>query len=715
MAALVIIVGVTGLSSIISIGNSLDKFVSQSMRISSGSEILKTILSELNSTLKSVILSSDSGEFNRHSGDIKHFNEKFNAGLRELSNLNLSAEHREQMKKIEIYESEIKRLSNRIINQIREKHILSEKMAELQEATFQSFDRVNSHTATLSDNADFMAMVETEKMIGNITGRQTENSDLISLTKSDSVNVPIRNIGISESVKTLETFNSRILVMIKSSMTVKSLIGMLGLTVNRIVNLDNRDLLPVLNDSFNDRCASITDNLEEMLQIAAEEEKQLLKQIDSEITIFRNNVKSLVEFRSTQLNNALEAQKDITEYNKVFKSISNIVTAISLELEADGNRDASNARDLIGKSEIIIYITLFVVLVIGYFSSGIILRPINRLSLMLREVMRHEKDLTGRLQIDNQDETGELSKWFNLFLDNFQEAIRRVGQESVTISGSADILLDVSATLSSSTENVKTMSSNVVSASEQINNNISTVAASSEEVSVIINSIASAVEQMSATSKEVAQVCERASHISGEANRRSEKSSELITILGEAAQKIGNVLKIINDIADQTKLLALNATIEAARAGEAGKGFAVVAEEVKELARQTSDATSEIGKQINQIQEVTVSAVNSIVEVAEINSEVNSIMDSIAASVEEQSISTNEMSRNVTGVSSEIREIAKNINQIAMGTRSITDNIRNVADNAGDSADCALRTETNSKALADLAEKLMNLVKEYRV
>ncbi len=58
--------------------------------------------------------------------------------------------------------------------------------------------------------------------------------------------------------------------------------------------------------------------------------------------------------------------------------------------------------------------------------------------------------------------------------------------------------------------------------------------------------------------------------------------------------RVNEVTDKIDAIARQTRMLALNATIEAARAGEMGRGFAVVASEVKDLARQTSDATNRI-------------------------------------------------------------------------------------------------------------------------
>ena len=75
-------------------------------------------------------------------------------------------------------------------------------------------------------------------------------------------------------------------------------------------------------------------------------------------------------------------------------------------------------------------------------------------------------------------------------------------------------------------------------------------------------------------------------------------TDETVRKLGESSAEIGNVIKVITSIAEQTNLLALNATIEAARAGEAGKGFAVVANEVKELAKETAQATEDIGQKI---------------------------------------------------------------------------------------------------------------------
>src|SRR6185369_12057360 len=92
----------------------------------------------------------------------------------------------------------------------------------------------------------------------------------------------------------------------------------------------------------------------------------------------------------------------------------------------------------------------------------------------------------------------------------------------------------------------------------------------------------------------------------------AESTTATVTKLGASSVEIGEVIKVITSIAAQTNLLALNATIEAARAGEAGKGFAVVANEVKELAKQTAEATEDISHKIGAIQNDTQEAVTAV-------------------------------------------------------------------------------------------------------
>ena len=120
------------------------------------------------------------------------------------------------------------------------------------------------------------------------------------------------------------------------------------------------------------------------------------------------------------------------------------------------------------------------------------------------------------------------------------------------------------------------------------------------------------------------------------------------------------------------------ARLRVARAGEAGKGFAVVANEVKELAKETAKATEDISQKIEAIQEDTRGAVEAIGRIGQIINEINSIQNTIASAVEEQTATTNEIGRSVTEAATGTAEIAHTITGVATAARSTTQGCTNV-------------------------------------
>jgi GAF domain-containing protein len=109
-----------------------------------------------------------------------------------------------------------------------------------------------------------------------------------------------------------------------------------------------------------------------------------------------------------------------------------------------------------------------------------------------------------------------------------------------------------------------------------------------------------------------------------------------VEALDEASAAVGEVIRIISGIADQTNLLALNATIEAARAGELGKGFAVVASEVKDLARETANATQRVSDQIAGIQASSKAVASGIHTTGEIIGQLDVVQARMGEVLEEQ-------------------------------------------------------------------------------
>ncbi len=210
-------------------------------------------------------------------------------------------------------------------------------------------------------------------------------------------------------------------------------------------------------------------------------------------------------------------------------------------------------------------------------------------------------------------------------------------------------------------EKVGSMNDTLFEASE----NVGSVAESAVGMSASVNSVASAMEQMYASHSEITRSAAECAQVTNTAARKTDITFELVNRLGRAAAQIGDIIDLINGIAGKTNLLALNAAIEAAGAGEAGKGFAVVANEVKELAKQTAGATGEIRRMVTGMQEQTSEAVEAIEGINREISGVDGFMARIAASVEEQTSTTNEVTRNVAQSAESAESVARNIHLAA--------------------------------------------------
>jgi len=315
-----------------------------------------------------------------------------------------------------------------------------------------------------------------------------------------------------------------------------------------------------------------------------------------------------------------------------------------------------------------------------------ITRPLNVAVAAMRDIAEGEGDLITRLEVRSRDEIGELAHCFNSFLEKMRQTIRTIADNAQSVASSSEELSSVSQQMSSNSEETATQANVVSAASEQVSKNVQTVAAGAEE--------------MSASIKEIAKNTSEAARVAKEAVEVAEKTNQTIAKLGDSSAEIGNVVKVITSIAEQTNLLALNATIEAARAGEAGKGFAVVANEVKELAKQTAQATEDISNKVGAIQQDTQGAVEAIQRIGGIIHQVNDIANTIASAVEEQSVTTNEMSRNVVEASKGSNEIVQNITGVAQAAQS--------------TASGATETQAAAQELARLASELQSLVNQFK-
>jgi len=381
---------------------------------------------------------------------------------------------------------------------------------------------------------------------------------------------------------------------------------------------------------------------------------------------------------------------------------------------------------------------------LSYFISRAISRRIKQTTAMLKDIAEGEGDLTVRLQIASHDEIGDMSENFNLFVNKLQKSIKTVTDNTGVLNKTVDSLTSISHDLAGGVQQMSNQSVTVASAAEEVSANVDNVtntaetmskqsnniASAAEEMSSNVKNVATAIEEMTSSLQEVSKNCVRASSIAEDATKNVESTNEVMSHLNISSQEIGKVVDVINDIADQTNLLALNATIEAARAGEAGKGFAVVANEVKELAKQTAEATTEITQQIGDMQNKTTQAVSAIAKVSDIIKEINNITNNIATAVEEQTATTNEISRSVVFASQGTDEVTKNVQNLnvnieqdvvrgireaAKGAGEISMNIQGVGAAANQMAGLASSTKDVSDDIAKLVQQLQQVVNQFRV
>ena len=309
---------------------------------------------------------------------------------------------------------------------------------------------------------------------------------------------------------------------------------------------------------------------------------------------------------------------------------------------------------------------------------------LNTVQQLISDDSKNIRDAVNDVGQDNARLERELS--------SIEESVR-LASESIeqVFSEMGQLTQDVQAIGNSGTETSENVSA-MASAAEQMSLNISGVNERMSNVSDSINVVASAVEQMSSNLQGIRHQTDSAATQTREVESYADQSEQVMSNLSVSAREIHKVVDGIADIAGQTNMLALNAAIEAAGAGAAGKGFAVVAGEVKDLARQTSEATEKIQQKVAEMEAAAHAATSASAEIINRVKGVATANQEIANTVEEQAQG--------------VREISSSIAQVVAAANSVTNNTREldaISEEVAEKATCAA---SNTENIAQSAKNM---------
>ena len=363
------------------------------------------------------------------------------------------------------------------------------------------------------------------------------------------------------------------------------------------------------------------------------------------------------------------------------------------------NLDRSVMKNFWSLSLVNIVVLVVGLVIIAWYLGYAVLNPLLSMHDNVSRVAA-EQDLRHQIDVQSSDEIGQLASAFNQMMQHFSssmkkvsEAVAQIGQSSGSISGLASKTAQATAEQSADTETVA--------------QSISELELSAEEVASTAQEVAQASRKADSDAQQGTEVTQQAIEGIHQLVSEIDQASTVIQSLDQQSEGIGAVLDVIKSIAEQTNLLALNAAIEAARAGEQGRGFAVVADEVRTLATRSQESTREIERIIEQLQSGARQAV-------QVMGEAREEAQQRQQEVEHADSTLKAIAGHVSGIHAMNETMNRSVATQTSITRSIQDSIQHIRQLAESTALDAGNTSQSSQQLVELAQKLDELIGQFK-
>jgi methyl-accepting chemotaxis protein len=428
-----------------------------------------------------------------------------------------------------------------------------------------------------------------------------------------------------------------------------------------------------------------------------------------------NKVKLLVADKIAELQQTIDLRKkegfdaalkivSTDKGKEIMDNIRNVITEIEqVENDLLNSRALTMNSSLRMTKSIIIYGTSFsiiLIIIIGFLIVRNISVPLNKITKIASSIAANDLSVVISPG-ERKDEIGILSQAFRQMVESLRRTVKDIN-EGVSLLGSS--------------------ASEILAATTQVASGTAETASSISETTTTVEEVQQAAKQSAQKAKNVADSAQKLAQVSQNGQKAVEETgnvmnrireqmdsiAQTVVRLSEQSQSIGGIIASVTDIADQSNLLAVNAAIEAAKAGEQGKGFAVVAQEIKNLAEQSKQSTSQVRNILNDVQKATSAAVMATEQGSK----------AVEAGVK-QSSQAGEAIRILAESSNEAiqasTQIVASSQQQVVGMDQIGVAMQNINQAGTETAVSMVQSEKAAKNLNELGQKLKELVDRFKV